>query len=454
MSYEVSGRVVLPNGVRNASLTTNAGIIIEVKAEGEVESDSILIFPGFVDAHVHAREYPRPRNGEAVLKWKSTIQKETFVSAGKAAINGGVTLFAAMPNDAAPPAAPLTYAAKVSIASECPCPTILLAAVTRDSEPWADLPYKVYLDSHPSPFTLTSWKETEAVLRRYKGCRLFFHAEDPEYLMRSVGEGPRWLVRPPEAEIRAVDKLLNLTAKFGIRAHICHVSTASAVHLINEFNRASTVPVTSEVTPHHVFFSVRQGEVIGPSGQRPAAESLLECNPPLRSEDDRRFLLEALREGSVDILASDHAPHTLRDKMGGAPGMPHLDTFGAIAGWLLKECAFSPTRVAQILAETPGAILAPDLDRPQGRIEVGARASFTILNLEGETYVDEYGIRGRGPLETLCGWSPFSGISLPGSVKATVIHGVEYSFEGNPFLRCHGSGAVRKTNRGNAATER
>ncbi|MEW6136625.1 MAG: amidohydrolase family protein [Thermodesulfobacteriota bacterium] len=435
MSYEVSGRVVLPNGVHNASLTTNAGVITAVQVERKVESDSILIFPGFIDAHVHAREYPRPSNGEAVLKWKSTLEKETFASAGKAAINGGVTLFAAMPNDATPPATPQTYAAKVSIASECPCPTILLAAVTRDSEPWADLPYKVYLDSHPSPFTLTSWKETEVVLRRYKGCRLFFHAEDPECLMRAAGEGPRWLVRPPAAEIRAVDKVLNLAAKFEIRAHICHVSTASAVHLINEFNRSSSVRATSEVTPHHLFFCVRRGEVISPSGQRPEAKSLLECNPPLRSEDDRRFLLEALREGSIDILASDHAPHTLQDKMGGAPGMPHLDTLGAFAGWLLKECAFSPTRIAQILAETPGTIFRPDLERPQGRIEVGACASFTVLDLDGETYVDEFGIRDRGPLETLCGWSPFSGTGLPASVKATVIHGVEHSFEVRSSLR-------------------
>ena len=109
--------------------------------------------------------------------------------------------------------------------------------------------------------------------------------------------------------------------------------------------------------------------------------------------------------------------------------MPHLDTLGAFAGWLLNECDFSPARIAEILSAAPGLLLAPDLDVPQGRIGTGLSASFTILDTRGWTVVEGASIRGRGPLRTRCGWSPFSGIGLPGSVKATVIRGREYTFE-------------------------
>jgi len=74
-----------------------------------------------------------------------------------------------------------------------------------------------------------------------------------------------------------------------------------------------------------------------------AAAFLFDCNPPLRAEDDRRFLVEALRDGRIDMLASDHAPHTLADKQNGAAGMPHLDTLGAFAGWLIKRFGFTPS---------------------------------------------------------------------------------------------------------------
>jgi len=158
-----------------------------------------------------------------------------------------------------------------------------------------------------------------------------------------------------------------------------------------------------------------------------ARQEFLGCNPPLRSEEDRRFLLEALKAGLIDALASDHAPHTLEDKRNGAPGMPHLDTLGLFAGWLLKECRFSPERIAEILASGPAQIMSRDLDVPQGAIEPGYAASFTVLDLEGEAAVEESKVLNKGSLETRCRWSPFSGIVLPASVKTTIIRGIEYT---------------------------
>ena len=139
-------------------------------------------------------------------------------------------------------------------------------------------------------------------------------------------------------------------------------------------------------------------------------------------------MVEALKDGSVDVLASDHAPHTLEDKRSGAPGMPHLDTLGPFAGWLIKECGFSPERVAQVLATVPGQILGPYTTPVQGTIEEGAPACLTLLDLTSETIVEKGEINARGALKTNCGWSPFQGIALPGTVRETIVHGSRHRF--------------------------
>jgi dihydroorotase len=347
-----------------------------------------------------------------------------------AAINGGVTLFAAMPNDPVPPDNPATYARKRDLAQSSLCPVILFGAVTPASEPWGDIPYKVYLDSRPSSVAITRWNDVAEALARYRGCRIFFHAEDPE-LLHDEGAGPRWKTRPPEAEIAAVEKVLELTAKLGLDTHICHVSTRGAVELIESFNRAGTRRVSCEATPHHLFFGFRDGGIGTAQGfWVPESQAyLLDCNPPIRSEQDREFLVEALKDGLIDMIASDHAPHTLADKLNGAPGMPHLDTLGAFAGWLVHGCGFTPSRVAAVLSSAPARKLTEDLELPHGILKAGSAASFTVLDLAVSTVIDKYGLRGRGPLGTLCGWSPFMGAELPARVLKTVVLGRTYSFD-------------------------
>jgi len=423
---------VFPDGVRTAivSYDLDTGVITSVQKTTEKPSGQLLLFPGFVDIHVHAREYPRPSAGDtdALAKWEAACRKETFSSAGTAALNGGVTLFCAMPNDPIPPSDEYSYARKRELAASSPCPTIVFAAMTPQSEPWADLPYKIYLDPAPSAVSFRRWSQLEETLPRFSGCRLFFHAEDPELLAATARSGPRWQTRPPEAEITAVARILDLTAKYGLRSHICHVSTKGAVELIAEYNRTADRQVSCEVTPHHLFFSVQDGTVKADGLGDVREPWLLDCNPPLRSEDDRRFLVEALRDGLVDVLASDHAPHTMEDKRNGAPGMPHLDTLGAFVGWLVNERAFSPVRIAEVLSVRPAALFRNELDADHGPLQTGAIASFTVLDFGRATEVHDGEITGRGPLQTKCGWSPFTGIPLSASVGAVLVRGTEYRF--------------------------
>ncbi|MEW6114153.1 MAG: hypothetical protein AB1664_18615 [Thermodesulfobacteriota bacterium] len=433
MTYQqIKASTVFPDGVHPALIEFDpqSGTIAAVERIESVDRNDRLLFPGFMDIHVHAREYPRPdpKDAAAHERWEKACTKETFSSAGQAAINGGVTLFCAMPNDPDPPSNESTYRRKLETARASECPVILFAATTRSSEPWADLPYKVYLDNAPSAVSFDDWGALEEALGRYRGCRVFFHAEDPEELAAPGTTGPRWFTRPPRAERSAVEKILDLTAKLGLRSHICHVSTESAVRLIREYNSGASVRVTCEVTPHHLFFSVDEGRISAAIGGELEEAAFLECNPPLRSESDRRFLLHALRQGLIDVLASDHAPHTRDDKTAGAPGMPHLDTLGPFAGWLIKDVGFTPQRVAEVLSSVPASIFSQDLSRTHGRIEIGCAASFTELDLSGETLVRGDRIEGRGKLETRCGWSPFSGIPLPAAVVKTYVLGRKYEF--------------------------
>jgi dihydroorotase len=349
----IKGRGVFADGVRPAQVLVDpeTGSIVSVSELESDEDRGHLLFPGFIDIHVHAREYPRPHSfdRQAIARWEAACRKETFRTAGEAAINGGVTLIAAMPNDPIPPDNPDVHAEKRLAAESSPCPVIMFASITERSEPWGDLPYKVYLDIAASAVSFTTWADLENALARYRGCRVFFHAEDPDTLAKFQGDGPRWNTRPPEAETRAVEKILELTAKLGLHSHICHVSTEKAVSLIHDYNRVSDDRVTCEVTPHHLFFSVHEENVLAAVSKEIPASALLGCNPPLRPESDRRFLLDALMDGTVDLLASDHAPHTMDDKRAGSPGMPHLDTLGPFAGWLMNDCGFSPLRIAEIL---------------------------------------------------------------------------------------------------------
>ncbi len=429
---QLTATAVFPDGVYSALIEVNHqdGTISSVERSPVEGAGRRLLFPGFIDMHVHAREFPRPRDSDAdlLLSWERACCKETFVTAGRAAINGGVTLYGAMPNDAIPPSDKQSHARKVELSGQSPCPVIVYGLIAERSEPWAEIPYKLYLDAKGSHGAMSDWATVGRVLSRFRGCHVCFHAEDPQTLENAPKQGPRWVTRPPEAETIAVARILELASTHGIRAHICHVSTERAVRLIEDHNRTSSIRVTCEVTPHHLFFSVHR-DTVKAAGSFPVARAdLLGSNPPLRSERDRGFLVEALKDGLIDALATDHAPHTWEDKRLGAPGMPHLDTLGGFVGWMMVEWGFSPQRIAEVLSTGPGRIMAPYLGVLHGEIRPGAAASFTELDLDRSTEVRGELILGRGPLQTRCRWSPFDGMSFPGGVSRTLIRGVEYRF--------------------------
>lgn len=423
--FTIVANTVLDDGMTMARVKVTGGVIDSIdKVQTEI-SDGLVLFPGFIDVHVHAREYALPSNADKVqqLAWERMTAKETFQTAGKAAINGGVVLFAAMPNDPVPPDNEKSYGSKLKVSHSSACPVIVFSCITRDSAPWADIPYKLYLDHHHGDTSFSYWEDVEASLSRYSHKRVFFHAEDPVILQQNSHLPERFKSRPPEAEVSAVRQILELTSKYSIKSHICHISTIQAVELIKDYNKTSSGKVTCEVTPHHLFFSASDHEILGDGVALHDTRFLFECNPPLRSEHDRKGLLDALKCGDIDMVASDHAPHTLEDKAKGAPGIPHLDTYGAFASWLVNRQAFSSEKIAEIFSRAPAMLMSDFIEDSYGSLKPGKPANMTLLDLSGKTIVDKSMIRDRGPLQTKCAWSAFDGIELPGSVCKVVSNG-------------------------------
>jgi dihydroorotase-like cyclic amidohydrolase len=133
--FYIKARTVFPEGIRPSiiGIDPEKGIIISVEDSAEPIVGNQLLFPGFIDAHVHAREYPTPPTSDsaAFAKWGLACRKEVFATAGNAAINGGVTLIAAMPNDLAPPDNPARYFAKMQLTESSPCPVVLFETISR-----------------------------------------------------------------------------------------------------------------------------------------------------------------------------------------------------------------------------------------------------------------------------------------------------------------------------------
>lgn len=357
--------------------------ITEPLGEADLLIEHAFIFPGFGDVHVHARED---------ISGTQTY-KEDFQTMSKAAAHGGVTFVADMPNNPVPPVDDASYKAKQALAELAPVKTVLYAGIGPSTKPLSmRVPYKVFMGPSVGDLFFESFEQLENVIKKYSGCDISFHCENPEMISGRD--------RPAEAETSAIEFALYLIKKYELQGKICHCSTSEGVSLVSQAKQKGTA-VTCEVTPHHLYFD----------------NTSLQVNPPLRAQKDRLALIEALREGIIDYLATDHAPHTKEEKEQGISGMPHLDTYGAFATWLRREHGFTPQDIARVCSYNPGQFVNQFLPEQYGKVEKGYVGSFTIIDPDSRTVVQ------RKDLQTKCGWSPFEGVEFPGSVQYTIHKG-------------------------------
>ncbi len=385
---------------RSTGLITAVG---ERSGHSDLDTTGCLIFPGFGDIHIHARE---DASG-------SQTYKEDFSTASAAAIHGGVTHVVDMPNNPTAPVDEARYNAKEQLAKSSDVHVTLYAGIGPETQPLKrHVPYKVYMGPSVGDLFFTSQEQLANVLERYRGRNVSFHCEDPEILEASRGAATHEERRPPQAEVTATTFALQLIEALGLQGKLCHYSTREGLNEIIAAKRQG-VRVTCEVTPHHLFFDT--------SMLTPENHKALQMNPPLRSPEDRLALIEALREGHIDYIATDHAPHTLEEKAIGASGVPLLDTYGAFTTWLMREHNFQPQDIARVCACNPGRFvnefLPGSFGEGFGHLGPGYVGSLTVLDLQTPYAVT------RESVQTRCGWSPFEGYTLPGSVRYTVLRG-------------------------------
>jgi dihydroorotase len=394
-------------------INTETGLIEQVgPATGKSDLDlrGQIIFPGFGDLHIHARE-------DASM---SHVIQEDFTTISAAAIHGGVTHVADMPNNPVAPVDDAKYAEKEKLTVKSAVHVTLYAGIGPETNPLLrHVPYKAFMGPSVGDLFFSSREQLEKVIAKYRGKNVSFHCEDPAILEESKGAATHEQRRPAKAEIAATEFALYLIERYGLIGKLCHYSTKGGLEKIAAA-KARGVRVTAEAAPHHLFFD----DTMLTDGNR----LWLQMNPPLRGREDRLALIAALRDGLVDYLATDHAPHFREDKMGGRSGVPHLDTYGAFATWLMAEHRFSSRDIARVCAFNPGAFVKEFLPTGLGRgfgngygvIEPGYFGSLTILNPDAPTVVR------REELKTKCGWSPFEGYTLPGRVTYTVLGGKVY----------------------------
>lgn len=385
----------------------NSGLITKVSQPTGVAdvllNDDELIFPGFIDLHVHAREDIS----------HTQEYKEDFKTAGEAAINGGVIAFAEMPNNPIPPVDDEKYSAKYELTKKSPVPIILYAAIGQGTKPLSrKVPYKAFMGKSIGDMYFNSKEELEETLKDYMGQSISFHCEDPKIMDAHIDAPSHEERRPAVAEYTAIDIAIACIEKYNLHGKICHASTIEGIQKIKDA-KARGVDITVEVTPHHLYFD----ETMFDADLR----KKLQVNPPIRqTKENRLALIEALRDGTIDYLATDHAPHTLEEKEKGMSGMPHLDTYGPFTSWLMKEHNFTAQDIARVCSYNPGKFINEFQDERYGEVKEGFVGSLTIRSMEGSNPIL------RSHLKTKCGWSPFEGLEFPGKKIMTIIKGKIY----------------------------
>jgi dihydroorotase len=247
------------------------------------------------------------------------------------------------------------------------------------------------------------------------------HAEDPQVVnqctqkMKMRGSTPELYAeaRPPQAEIDAVKNAISLSENFNQKIHFCHVSTRKSLKLINAAKKAG-LKITSEITPHHLFLD---------SGYLKTYGNLAKTNPPLRDEKNR-LLVKDLDE--IDIIGTDHAPHTLDEKKqdvwNAPPGIPGLETILSLLLTQLNQGKIGLGDIKRLLCENPAKIFnIPN----KGFITEGMDADLVVVDLKKNNLIDPDNFQSKAK------YSPFKGFQVKGMPVMTMLRGQKVMEEGH-----------------------
>ena len=415
-------RVVLLEGVRPAAVLVREGRITAVlerdaaaPGEPEIDAHDLVVLPGLVDSHVHINEPGRTH-------W------EGFETATRAAAAGGVTTLVDMPLNSIPATTTIAGldAKREAAVGRCHVDVAFWGGVvpgnTHELAPLADAGvrgFKCFL----SPSGVDEFPHvTEADLRAAMpalatlGLPLLAHAELPSALCDPLGN-PRhygtWLrSRPAAAESAAIDLLIGLAREYGARIHVVHLAAEEPLVLLRRA-RTAGVRISVETCPHYLTFAAEQ---------IPAGATAFKCAPPIRESLHREALWNALANGDIDLIATDHspAPPSMKcldegDFLRGWGGIASLQ-LGLAAVWTgAQERDLGLERVVQWMSTAPARLAGVD-DR-KGSIAPGKDADVVIWDPDQRWKVDPAALHHRHAV------TPYAGMTLRGQVQTTILRG-------------------------------
>ncbi|HEY0159845.1 MAG TPA: allantoinase AllB [Thermoanaerobaculia bacterium] len=409
-----SQRVVLPDGIRPATLVLDGATIAAVEPPGRADVDygDLVVMPGLVDSHVHVNEPGR-------TEW------EGFETATRAAIAGGIATIVDMPLNSLPPTTTLAAleVKRGAVAASATGANVelwggVVPGNTKELRPMLEAGargFKCFLvHSGVDEFPNVSEEELYEAARELAptGAPLLVHAELPEHLHEPAGDPADYATylhsRPNAAEDAAIELLLRVCRDTGARIHVVHLSSGSALEILRRAKQEG-LPLSAETTPHYLHFAAESV---------PRGRTEFKCAPPIRERANREQLWSGLREGLIELVVSDHSPCTPELKRG-----DFATAWGGIASlqfvlpivWtgarpqgfniedIVRWCSAAPARLARL--ERKGAIVP------------GHDADLAVWSPEETFTVTPELIRHRHKV------TPYLGAELQGVVHATWVRG-------------------------------
>lgn len=416
------GRVVDPaqgiDGQLDVLVADGAVAKIEagIEAAGRVlDVRGCIVTAGFIDLHTHLRE--------PGFEQKGTIATETL-----AALRGGFTTVCAMPNtNPAPDAADVLRSLRERIERDARVRVLPIGCVTRGraGKELAELAELaaggcIALSDDGNPVANARLMRNAMELAAAMGLPISEHCDDPDLSHGgSMNEG-RVSERlglpgqPEAAETSAIARNIALCEATGARLHIAHVTTARGLELVADAKRRG-LPITCEVTPSHLFLI--EDSVFGGAAE-PAFDTNAKINPPLRTEADRRALVAGVNAGTIDAIATDHAPHAIEDKLcefdDAAFGISCIETALATVTTLIERGELQLEAAVRALTSGPAGVFP--FEAGLGTLKAGAR-DVTVFDPGHRWTVDpkQFASKGRN--------TPLAGTTLTGAVRAVIFNG-------------------------------
>lgn len=422
-SYDLvvtNGTVVNHDGVWRGDIGVSDGKIAGLGAIGGsagaevVDARGLHVLPGVIDSHVHFRE-------------PGAEHKEDLASGSRAAVLGGVTTVFEMPNTSPATTTAEALADKLRRAQgRMYCDHAFYIGASLENIGELDrlerLPgvaaVKVFIGSSTGNLLIAEQSDLQRVLARITR-RAAFHSEDEARLNARLGErrardpASHAVWRDAKAARDATEMLMRLAREAGKRVHVLHVTTGDEMPIL-----AAHKPVaTAEVTPHHLTLAAPEAyQRLGTHAQ---------INPPVRDAAHRAALWTAVRDGTVDTIGSDHAPHTLEEKARPYPdspsGMPGVQTLVPVMLDHVNAGRLSIERFVDLTSHGPQRVYGL---AGKGRIAAGYDADLTLVDMGREGQITESWLASR------CGWSPYTGRRVKGWPVGTVVRGAFVMREG------------------------